>query len=131
MKTKNIITGVVQGLLSLALLMSGVMKMMTPYEELAAQMPWANSFSPMMVIIIGLLEVLGVIGMNLPFLIKRYKNLVPLASGGLALTMLGAVATHITLGENFVPPLVLLLLAVYVTYSRKELFKSKTTRAVA
>lgn len=123
MKTKKIVVAIVQGLLSLGLLMAGVMKMVTPYEELVQQMTWAESVSPSIVVLIGLLEVLGVLGMNLPFLLKKFKKLVPVAAGGLVLTMLGAVLTHVMLGENFVAALILMVMAAFVTYSRLHLLK--------
>lgn len=130
MKVKKIMVGVAQGFLSVAMLGSGVMKTITPYEELVAQMPWAENVSPFVVTLIGVLEVLGVIGMNLPFLLKKYKKLVPIAAGGLALTMLGAVVTHLLLGENFAAALVLLAIAGFVTYSRSGLLKENNFRAV-
>jgi len=124
-KTMNIVTGVVQGLISVAMLMSGLMKSMTPYEELVKDpnMAWAGDFSAMQIMTIGILEILGVIGLNLPFLLKKFKKLVPIAGAGLALTLAGAVMTHLGRGENFVPPLVLLAMALFVTYSRKDMLK--------
>ena len=121
----NIVTWIVQGLLSIAMLLPGIMKLMTPYEELVKDpnMAWAGDFSAMQITIIGTLEILGVIGLNLPFLLKRFKQLVPIAAAGLALTMAGAVMTHIGRGENFVPPLVLLAMALFVIYSRKDMLK--------
>ena len=121
----NIVTWVVQGLLSLGLLMSGVMKLMTPYEELVKEMAWVEDFSTTEIMIIGALEILGVIGLNLPFLLKKFKKLVPIASAGLAMIMIGAIITHIGRGENFVPPLVLLAMALFVTYSRKDLLRAR------
>jgi len=131
MKVKKIMIGVAQGLLSLAMLGSGTMKIITPYEELASQMSWAENVSPFIVILIGVLEILGVIGMNLPFLLKKYKQLVPIAAGGLALTMLGAVITHLLIGESIIPALVLLAIAGFVTYSRSDLLKENDLQAIA
>ena len=124
MKAKKITVRVVQGLLSVSLLMAGVMKIMTPYEELVVQMSWAKNVSPFVVTLIGTLEVLGVVGMNLPFVFNKFKQLIPIAAGSLALTMLVAVFTHLLLGENFVAPMVLLVLAGYVTLSRFKLLKA-------
>ena len=124
MKVKNVFIGIAQGLLSIAMLGSGLMKIMTPYEEIAAQMTWAQNVSSSIVILIGVLEVLGVVGMNLPYLLKKYKKLIPIAAGGLALTMFGAVLTHMFIGENFIAALLLLAIASYVTYSRLHLLKA-------
>ncbi len=124
MNFKKVAVGIAQGLLSASLFMSGVMKLTTPYEDLVAQMSWAGYTPPFIVILIGLLEILGVIGMNLPFLLKKYKQLVPISAGGLALTMLGAIITHLLIGENIIAALVLFVIASIVTYSRLELLKS-------
>ena len=131
MKARKIIIAIAQGLLSIAMLMAGVMKVITPYEELVTQMTWAKSVAPFMVVLIGILEVLGVIGMNLPFIIKKYKQLVPIAAGGLTLTMLGAVVTHILIGDSFGPPLFLLVLAGFVTFSRFELIRKNALQTPA
>ena len=122
-KTMNIVTWVVQGLLSMAVLMAGIMKLMKPYGELASEMPWVEDFSPMQITTIGILELMGAIGLNLPFLIKKFTKIVPIAGAGIALLFSGAIITHISRGENFIPPLILLFMALFVTYSRKDLFK--------
>lgn len=131
MKVKKVIVGIAQGFLSIAMLGSGIMKLLTPYEELASQMSWAEHFSPFIVILIGLIEVLGAIGMNLPFLIKKYKKLVPIAAAALALTMLGAVVTNILLDENFIAALVLFAIASVVGYSRLSLLKKDALQTVS
>ncbi|MCH7535720.1 MAG: hypothetical protein IH948_08265 [Bacteroidetes bacterium] len=50
----------------------------------------------------------------------------PIASAGLALTMAGAVMTHIGRDENFIPPLLILLIALFVTYARKDLLSGSS-----
>lgn len=47
--------------------------------------------------------------------------LVPIAAAGLTLTMVGALLTHITRVEEFIPALVIMLLAIFVTFARKDL----------
>lgn len=130
MKAKKIIVGIAQGLISIAFLMTGTMKMITPYDQLVTQMAWVEVATPGIVKIIGLLEVLGVVGMNLPFLIKKYYKLVPMAAVGLALTMIGAIITHLTIGDNFAPSLILLIIAGFVAWSRKNLLKQSGSSAV-
>ena len=127
----NVALWIVQILLAVVFIMAGVMKVITPYEELVTQMTWAKSVAPPMVVLIGILEVLGVIGMNLSFIIKKYKQLVPIAAGGLTLTMLGAVVTHILIGDSFGPPLFLLVLAGFVTFSRFELIRKNALQTPA
>lgn len=125
-KALNITAGVLQGLLSVGLGMPGIMKIITPYESLVADpnMAWAADFSPLQIQVIAVLEILGVIGLNLPYLLKKFKKLVPISAAGLALTMIGAIVTHAGRGENFIPPLVLLLVSLFVAYARKDLLKS-------
>jgi len=130
MTVKNVMIGIAQGLLSIAMLGSGLMKIMTPYEEIAAQMTWAQNVSSSIVFLIGLLEISGVIGMNLPYLLKKHKQLIPIASGGIALTMFGAVLTHAFIGENIIAALVLLVIASYVTYSRLNLLKENNKKFI-
>jgi len=63
-------------------------------------MLWIADFEVWQVRTIGTLEVLGALGLTLPYAHKKLPRvLVPLASGGLALTMVGAVATHVRRGD--------------------------------
>ena len=116
----NIALWVVQGLLALAFVMAGAMKVFQPKEKLAAQMAWVNDFSPGTVKLIGALEVLGAIGLVAPMLTGILPWLTPLAAVGLVLTMLGAIVTHVRRGENqmLIANIVLGLLAAFVAYGR-------------
>jgi len=125
-KTMNIITWVLQVILSILLIIPAAMKMFIPYQELLTKQAWVEDFAPYQVMIIGILELLGIIGLNLPFLLKKFKKIVPVAALGLAMTMIGAVITHIGRSENFVPPMMIFFLASFVAYKRKDLlFDSK------
>ena len=125
----KIVTWIVQGLLSVGLLMPGIMKLMTPYSELAKDpnMAWMEEFSAMQIMIIGSLEILGFLGMTIPFIIKKMKALVPVAAAGIVLLFAGAVFTHIMRGENFMVPLVLMAMALFVAYARKDLLRKTTS----
>lgn len=116
----NIALWIVQALLAVAFIMAGAIKLMQPKEQLAAQMPWVDDFAPTTVKLIGALEVLGAIGLIVPLLTGILPWLTPLAALGLALTMLGAMATHVRRHEypSLVPNLILLLLAAFVAYGR-------------
>lgn len=112
---------VVQVLLALAFLFSGMAKVAQPREALlAANMGWVEDFSQGTIRLIGTLEVLGAIGLIVPALTGILPWLTPLAAGGLALTMIGAMITHAGRGEfgMIVVNLILLLLAVFVAYGR-------------
>ena len=111
---------IISGLLALAMLGAGAMKVMQPKEKLHEQMPWVEDFSEQQVKGIGGLEILGAIGVLSPLVISSLTWLAGLAAAGLSLTMIGAAYTHYRRGEmtGIVPPVILLLLALFVTYSR-------------
>ena len=111
---------IVAGLLAVAFLMTGLMKITQPKAKLAAQMGWVEDYAPTTVKAIGVIEVLGAIGLILPRLTGILPWLTPLAALGLALTMLGAMATHLRRNEYpmLLPNLVLLVLAAFVAYGR-------------
>ncbi|MFQ5398858.1 MAG: DoxX family protein [Anaerolineae bacterium] len=111
---------VVQGLLALAFLMAGTMKVMRPKEKLAEKMGWVEDFSAGQVKIIGALEALGAIGLILPAATGILPWLTPTAAVGLALVMIGAALTYWRRGEYqmIAINLVLLLLAAFVAYGR-------------
>jgi hypothetical protein len=90
-----------QILLTLAFGLFGMQKVVMPIPELIEfGMLWIEDFPEWQVRTIGALEALGVLGLNAPYLIKVLpKMLNPFAAAGLALTMVGAVATHIMRGD--------------------------------
>ena len=116
----NIALWIVQGLLAVAFLMAGGMKLTQPKDKLAANMGWVEDFSQNAVRIIGLLEVLGAIGLVLPWALTILPELTGFAAVGLVLTMIGAAITHIRRGEMqmIVPNIVLGLLAAFVAVGR-------------
>ncbi len=116
----NIVLWVLQVLLALLFLMAGIMKSTQPKEKLAERMSWVNHTSPEAVKAIGVLEILGGVGLVLPALTGILPWLTPLAATGLALTMIGAVITHVRLNETAksVAPIVLLILSAVVAYGR-------------
>lgn len=117
----DVVLWIVAGLLALAFLAAGAMKLAQPKEKLAASgMGWVDDFSAGAVKGIGLLEVLGAIGLVLPGLTGVAPVLVPLAALGLALTMVGAAVVHTRRGEQqmVVVNAVLLVLALVVVVGR-------------
>lgn len=116
----NIALWIVQGLLGVAFLMAGGMKLMQPKEKLAANMAWVEDFAPNTIKIIGLLEVLGAIGLILPWALNIVPELTGIAAIGLVLTMIGAAITHVRRNEMqmLAPNVVLGLLALFVGVGR-------------
>lgn len=115
---------VLQILLALAFLAAGSGKILTPVNELAQQMNWVNAVPAFTVPIIGILEVAGALGLVLPWLTGIQPQLVRLAAIGLALTMLGAIITHLAIGDPanaLIGPLVLGGLSAFVAYARTKI----------
>lgn len=107
------------GVLALAFLAAGAMKATQPKKKLAEQMAWVEDFSDSQVKGIGALEILGALGLVLPWVTGIALFLAPLAAIGLALTMVGGAYTHYKRGEmNMIPVnVVLLLIALYVAWA--------------
>ena len=109
----NIALWIIAGLLALAFLAAGAMKLIQPNEKLAATgMAWVEDFSPGMVKTIGALEVLGGLGLILPAALGIIPVLVPIAAVGLAALMVGAAITHARRKERQMLPVNLVLFAL-------------------
>ncbi len=113
---------IVQGLLAVAFIGSGSMKLFKSHDALKAdpKMGWANDFSSGFVKFIGAVEVAGGLGLVLPGLSGIAPVLTPFAGLGLVGIMLGAAATHVRRSEipMAVPSLVLAVMAAFVAYGR-------------
>lgn len=109
---------IAQALLGAAFLMAGGMKLFMPIEVLTAQMPWMQGAMGPLARFIGFAEVLGGLGVLLPAATRIQPRLTAIAALGLTVVMGLAVATHVSRGETFVPPLVLGALAAFVAWGR-------------
>jgi uncharacterized membrane protein YphA (DoxX/SURF4 family) len=108
-------------LLAAIFLTTGLTKLAQPRATMAAgPMRWAADVSDAQFRTIGLLEVLGALGLVLPAALGVAPAITRLAAVGFALTMVGAIATHLRLGETsrLAPPVVLLALALLVAVER-------------
>jgi uncharacterized membrane protein YphA (DoxX/SURF4 family) len=111
----------VQVLLAGIFLATGLTKLTQPRAQLAAgPMGWAADVSDVEFRAVGLLEVLGALGLILPGALGIAPLVTPLAAVGLALTMIGAIATHVRTGETdrLAVPVVLLALTLFVAIER-------------
>lgn len=97
----NVVAWILSGLLAVTFLGAGGAKLLTPREKLLAnpRMQWTSDFTSSQVKGIGAVEVLGAIGVILPWLLNIARILTPLAAVGLAITMVGALMTHRRRGE--------------------------------
>jgi uncharacterized membrane protein YphA (DoxX/SURF4 family) len=109
----NIALWVVAGLLAALFLASGTRKLVQSKEKLLASgMGALTGFSPGVIKLIGLLEVLAAVGLVLPALLDIAPVLVPLAAVGLAALMAGALVTHLRRKEHQAVAVTLVLFAV-------------------
>ena len=118
----NTVTWIAQGLLALALLAAGGMKISQSKEQLMASgnMDWTEDFPEPQIKGIGALEVLAAVGLVVPALLDIAPVLVGVAAVGVVLLMLGAAATHLRRGEGQMVPvnLVIAAIAVFIAIMR-------------
>ena len=116
----NTVLWILQGLLAFVFVASGGMKVVRTKAQLKAmpQMGWADDFSEPQIKAIGLVEVIGAVGLVLPWALGILPILTPIAAAGLAVIMGGAAATHLRRKEPAVPPMVLAVLAAGVAIGR-------------
>jgi len=111
---------VAQGLLAVAFVVAGTMKLTQAHGKLAEQMGWPKDFSAGTVKLIGGLELLGGLGLILPSLTGVAPILTPLAAVGLAVIQVGAVVVHMRRKETpmLIANLVLIALLAFVAWGR-------------
>jgi uncharacterized membrane protein YphA (DoxX/SURF4 family) len=108
---------IVQILLAGLFLTTGITKLTQPRLRMAeGPMRWAADVTDRQFRAIGVLEILGAMGLILPSALGIAPKLLPLAAIGLALTMVGAIATHVRYKEveRMAVPVVALGLALFV-----------------
>jgi uncharacterized membrane protein len=109
---------IVQVLLSLTFLFAGSTKFIMTVEQMnsMAKIPLPGWF----IHFIGICEILGAIGLILPWLLGIKPRLTPLAACGLVIIMIGAVTLTVA-GGDILPalfPLIVGLLAAFVAWGR-------------
>ena len=112
----NIALWIIQALLALLFLFAGGMKLITPIEEMTKQIAMPGWFLRF----IGVAEVLGAIGLILPWLFRVRPGLTPLAATGLTLIMVGATVLTLIVGDipTALMPLLTGMLSGFVAYGR-------------
>jgi uncharacterized membrane protein YphA (DoxX/SURF4 family) len=117
----NLVLWIVAGLLALAFVAAGVMKLTRSKATLATSgMPWTEDYSAGTIRGIGVLELLAAVGLVLPAVLNIAPILVPVAALGLVAIMIGAIYTHARRKEYpmTIGNLVLLGLAAFVAWGR-------------
>jgi len=108
---------IVQGLLAALFLFAGAMKLITPIEVLSVMSPFPGEF----IRFIGTCEVLGAVGLIVPYALRILPGLTALAAAGLVVIMVGATVTTLAIGGGLLalPTVLLGLLAALVAYGRR------------
>lgn len=117
----NIALWIVQALLALVFIASGVMKFVMSVEKMNEQAPVALSGG--LIHFIGVCEILGGVGLILPALLRIKPGLTPLAAVCLIIIMIGAVSLAIIGGAplNAIVPGVTGILLAFIAYGRLKL----------
>jgi hypothetical protein len=120
--TVNIALSIVQGLLALVYLAAGGLKVVRRREQLVASgnFDWMKDSSDAGVKAVGLVEILGALGVILPWLTGIASILTPIAAIGLVAVQIGALRVHLVRNERQPLPanVLLLLLAAFVAVGR-------------
>jgi hypothetical protein len=113
----NTLLWIVQALLAGLFLFAGGMKLVLPLAALTGPVPLPGAFLRF----VGVAEVLGAVGLIVPYLTNIRPALTPVAAGGLTIIMTGAT-TLTAIGMGVVPallPLIVGTLAASVAYGRR------------
>ncbi|GAA1970017.1 DoxX family protein [Microbacterium deminutum] len=103
---------IINGLLALAFIAAGGMKVARPKAALVASgLGWADDYADPTVKLIGAAEILGGLGLILPLLTGIAPLLTPIAATALTVVMIGAVTVHTRRKENATPSIVLAALS--------------------
>lgn len=119
----NTVLWVLQGLLAATYLTAGLLKATQPRNKLLGmKLGWVSHFSDGQVKLIGLAEMLGAVGLIVPWYTGIAPVLTPVAALCLSILMDGAFLTHLRIKDGQgAPALVLSLIALAVAVGRAGL----------
>ena len=119
LKAWNISLWIAQVLLAAMFIMVGLMKTITPIEELAKMNPLSRDI-PNLIRFIGISELAGGLGLLLPAALRIKPKLTVYAAGSLAFVMLLALIFHAWRGEYAatITNIVIGMLACFVVWGR-------------
>jgi hypothetical protein len=120
-RLRNVGLWVVQGLLAALFLFAGGMKLITPVAVLSVMSPFPGEF----IRFIGVCEVLGAVGLILPWALGIRRELTPLAAAGLVIIMVGATVSTVAIGGGVLALINVAIgvLAATVVYGRREVLR--------
>jgi len=113
---------IVQGLLALTFVGTGIWKVATPLPALAAMIPWAGQVSPELLYSTALFDTLGGLGIFLPSATRIKPGLTILAALGCAALQASAIVFHFSRGEAANTPFnfMLVALSLFVAWGRRS-----------
>jgi len=115
----NILLWIIQILLALLFLMAGVTKFIMSYADMTKEAPVVLPY--WLILFIGVCEILGAIGLVVPWATGIRPGLTPLAAALLIIIMIGAVVTSLPAGVSMgVFPAVVGLLLAFVAWGRRS-----------
>jgi len=116
----NIALWITQGILAAVFVGAGVMKLTRSKESLQVLpgMGYMTELPALQLKLIGTAELLGCLGLILPWWLGRLPILTPLAAAGLTVLMIGATMTHVRRKEPIAFTSALGALAAFVAIGR-------------
>jgi len=119
MRKLNVVLWIVQLLLALVFLFAGYMKLVLPVADMTQEIALPGWFLRF----IAVAEVLGAMGLILPWVLRIKPGLTPLAAACLTFNMIGATVITLMLPNpaTAVIPLLTGLLCAFVAYGRSRL----------
>ena len=85
--------------LSAVFLYFGSLKLFMPIDKIQKRVSWANDYPPSRIQLFGLLEVMGALGLTLPYQLDFFPILTPMAATALAMVMAGSAMVHLKRDE--------------------------------
>lgn len=123
----NVALWIAQAVLALVFLGAGTLKLTQSRDQLITRLGgWVEDYPAGAIKAIGAAEILGAVGLTAPPALHILPVLAPLAAGGLALVMIGAIITHARRGEysKVAVNVVLAGLAIVVAWGRFGPYRS-------
>lgn len=101
-----------QALVSAAFCAIGLMKLLTPVDELSQTIAWAGEYPIWFLRGIAVIDIAGGLGMIVPSLTRIKPNLTCIAAACSAVLQVGAIVFHVSRGESNLIGLNILLLTL-------------------
>lgn len=120
-KRLHITLWVAQFILGITFSLAGIMKLITPISELKTYLSWVNEM-PEWLIVIGISEMLGGIGLLIPSLLNIYPRISAFAAIGLLTIMALAAGYHLIHAEYSALPINILFgsLSYFIAWGRLQ-----------